>query len=77
MRFPHFRRLDIPLLVFELLHSVWNWGRPQQDPSTLVKARMLMEDQDRSTHTMLSTDKLLTPRLHILNNKLLPLITNK
>jgi len=77
MRFPHFPRLDIPLLVFELLHLVWNWVRHQQDPNTLVKALMFMEHQDRNTHTMLSTNKLLTPLRLIHNNKLLPLMTNK
>jgi len=77
MQSPHSPMLDIPLLVFELLHSVWSWAHLQQDPNTLVRALMLMEHHDQNTHTMLSTNKLLTPPLHIPNNKLLPLITNK
>jgi hypothetical protein len=69
--------LDIQPLVFELLHSAWSWAHLQQDPNTLAKAPMRMEHIDLNTHTMLSTNKLLTPLLHILSNKLLPLTTNK
>jgi hypothetical protein len=71
--------LDIQPLVFELLHSAWSWAHPLQDPSIAVKAPMLMEHSGLNTHTMLSTNKLLTPLLLILtlNNKLLPLTTNK
>jgi hypothetical protein len=77
MQSPHFPRLDTPPLVFELLHSAWSWAHPLQDPNTLAKAPMRMEHSDLNTHTMLSTNKLLTPLLHILSNKLLPLTTNK
>jgi hypothetical protein len=76
---PHFPMLDIQPLVFELLHSVWSWAHLQQDPSIAVKAPMRMEHSGLNTHTMLSTNKPLTPPLPILtlNNKLLRLTTNK
>jgi hypothetical protein len=70
--------LDIQPLVSELLPSAWNWAHLQQDPNIAVKALMRMEHIGLNTHTMLSTNKLLTPLLPILtlNSKLLPLITN-
>jgi hypothetical protein len=76
---PHFLMLDIQPLVFELPPSAWNWALLLQDPITLAKAHMRMELSGLNTHTMLSTNKLLTPLLLILtlNNKLLPLTTNK
>jgi hypothetical protein len=76
---PHFLMLDIQLLVFELLPSAWSWAHPQQDPIIAVKAPMRMEHIGLNIHTMLSTNRLLTPLLLILtlNNKLLRHIINK